>query len=688
MPYMWCFSCLLHLSMNKFTKLWAAALATLTIACTSMKNKDVVDAHSEQVVHTLLTQERQKAILEDLKSKAMYDESINESIIFEDMPNDPEVRYVAAKNRYYFGNDKVVFTQIRDNQESVLGNLKKQRYSVIGKRDWTKDVYIVQVEWNILEFKNHLQGVQWIAGVTYDREWYSETCVTWNDPEATNTRWWWYWQAHLSSVDWAAAWFNNVPTHAADSVDVLKPMHQTISTLTNPNIVVDVIDGWIPVTNSEFNVLNAYNFVTNTTGNTSDNHGTGIAALIWAKSNNGVWWRWISAWIPINTLDVWWWWTITISALYAALDRIKQQMIDNPNQVHVLNMSFNCGNDVIVQNKLAEIDAIKVASAWNTWSSTMSYPAQWNTTDSGIIPVGWTMAEDPNKPQWSWSNTGPWLVFMSDAGNIRTMTTTGAYTNSNWTSWSAAIVSWTIADLYTADINATIPQMKNYLYEGAHTLSSGKKWVRTASSDKYIVMKDVPTSIDAAGNGSYTYNFTPNLYNTPTSSVVQTLNRKCYYPNNTLVPMTTNPNGTVTFNVVVNTNNGFSATNPAVNRLRYEFTPSNATSCVTTIKSKPITITNLGTLSTQEVDLLQGHFYPNPVQDKLIITNVSELWLDDAKVTIGDISGRTVHMTTLNSIGGDNAAIDMSQFAAGTYFVQFHPKDAAIRPKTIKVIKK
>lgn len=53
-----------------------------------MKNKDVVDAHSEQVVHTLLSQERQKAILEDLKAKAVYDETTEVSYVFADMPED------------------------------------------------------------------------------------------------------------------------------------------------------------------------------------------------------------------------------------------------------------------------------------------------------------------------------------------------------------------------------------------------------------------------------------------------------------------------------------------------------------------------------------------------------------------------------------------------------------------------
>lgn len=683
--------------MNKFTKLWAAALTALTIACGSMKNKDVVDAHSEQVVHALLSQEKQKAILEDLKAKAVYDETTEVSYVFEAMPEDMDTLWVAARNNIYFATPWVVNVYIPDI--STLKNLDTAWHSY---KKVAEDVYQVQVQWDMQSAKNALATISWVAATVYEYNAYPAACSTWNDPEATNTRGWWYGQWHLSQVDrLLPPAYPNTPTHAIDSVDVWKPMH-TQSTAANPTAVATIIDSGINTANTDFsgNVIYAYDYSNNIPGNTLTNslHGNRVTWLIAAKANNAYWWVGVAHDFPIKSLDGWSDTWIPSTPAYAALDKIYTDAVANPSQKQVVNMSFWSWNDPIFRTKIQQSFNLQnnkqvffVASAWNVAWSTVSRPA----IRPEVIAVWAVNAEDPNKTLWPSSTTGPEVDFVADGQNARVMAPDGSFSTWNGTSYAAPIVAWSILHLISQDPNADFATVYNRLKQSAKDLGStgfdnmyGWGYARTASALKYAVVEDVPTSIDAAGNSSYTYNFTPKFYNTPTSSTVQTLNRKCYYPNNTLVPMTTNPDGTVTFNVVVNTNNGFSSTNPAVNRLRYEFTPSNATSCVTTIKSKPITITNLGTLGTQEVDLLQGHFYPNPVQDKLIITNVSELWLDDAKVTIGDISGRTVHMTTLNSIGGDNAAIDMSQFAAGTYFVQFHPKDAAIKPRAIKIIKK
>lgn len=677
--------------MNKLTKLWAAALTALTIACGSMKNKDVVDTHSEQVVHTLLTQERQKAILEDLKAQAIYDETTEVSYVFASMPEDMDTIWVAARNNIFFATPWVVNVYMPD--ASTLKNLDTAWYTY---KKVAEDVYQVQVQWDMQTAKNTLTNIPWVVATVYEYNAYSTWCITYNDPEFT-----WYGQAHISADPWIAAGYPNTPTHAIDSVDVWKPMH-TQSTATNPTAVATVIGTGINITNTDFssNVIDSYDYVWNTPWNniTSSTHETKVMWLITAKANNGYWAVGVAHDFPMISLDAWqdsWIWSTYV---YAALDKIYADATSNPSQKQVVNMSFSFWNDAVMRAKIQQSYNLQgnkqvffVGSAWNTGWTTLNYP-WWRPEVIGVWAVN---AEDPNKTLWSGSNTWAELDFVADGQNARVMNPNGTFTNSTGTSYAAPIVAWSVLHLISQDPNADFATVYNRLKQSAKDLGStgfdnmyGWGYARTASALKYAVVEDVPTTIDAGGNGSYTYNFTPKFYNTPTSSTVQTLNRKCYYPNNTLVPATTNPDGTVTFNVVVNTNNGFSSTNPAVNRLRYEFTPSNATSCVTTIRSKPITVTNLGTLGTQEVDILKGHFYPNPVQDKLIITNVSELGLDDARVTIGDVSWRTVYMTTLNPIGWDNAAIDMSQFAAGTYFVQFHPKDAAIRPRAIKIIKK
>lgn len=673
-------------------KIWATLFAAAAIAaCGSMKNKETTQQSSEQVVHTLLTQERQKAILEELKAKAIYDETTEVSYVFETMPTDEDTIGIAARNNIFFATPWVVNVMMSDADTK---NLDVAWYTY---KKVAEDVYQVQVQGDMQNAQQKLLAQPWVQAAVYEYMAYNAGCVSYNDPQFTG-----YGQAHISADPWIAAWYPNTPTQAVDSVDVYKPMH-TPSTAASPNVVGTVIDWGINITNTDvnWNIVYAYDYINNTTGNdiTSSNHASRVTMLIWAKANNSYGSVWVAHDFPMFSLD---WWNdawVSNTAAYAAYDYIYNQALANPTQKQVVNMSYSSWNDPITHAKIQQsynLQANKqvffVSAGWNTGAAVISYPA----ARPEVIGVWAVNAEDPNKARWSWSNTGAELDFVADGQNVRVMEANGTFSNKTGTSYAAPIVAWAVLHLISQDPLADFATVYNRLKESAKDLGTtwfdnlyGHWYARTASALKYAVIEDMPTAINAWWNANYTFTFTPKFYNTTSSfTPMQTLNRKMYYPNNTLVPSVTNPDGTVSFNPVFNTNNGFSATNPAVNRLRYEFTPSNAPSCVTTIKTKPITITNLSTLGTQEVDLLKGHFYPNPVQDKLTITNVSELGLDDAKVTIGDVSGRTVFMTTLNPIGDDNATIDMSQFSAGTYFVQFHPKDSAIRPRPIKIIKK
>lgn len=665
-------------------------MAATAIGCGVMKNDQIKEKHADQVTHNLLTQERQKAILESLKAKSIYDETTQVSYIFEAMPEDMDILWVAARNNIFFATLWVINVYIPDAH--AVQTLKNNGYTYT---EVAKDVYQVRVQWDMQTAQKNLQNQTWVKAAVYEYNAYTAGCITYNDPEFTG-----YGQAHISADPWIAAWYPNTPTHAIDSVDIWKPMHVQ-STAANPKAVATVIDSGINTSNADFNgnVLYSYDYSNNVSWNTitNSNHGSKVMWLMAAKANNNSGWVWVAGWFPIITYDAgtdsW----LINNALYSSLDDLYVQATNNADKKYVLNQSFVTWNDPIYYAKLLQLYNLQdhkqvffVAGSWNSWSNTVSYPA----ARPEVIWVGAVNAEDPNKALWSSSNTWSALDFVADGQNARVMSANGTFSTWSWTSFASPIVAWAVLHLISQDPNADFAKVYNRLKQSAKDYwatgfddMNGWGFARTASALKYAVVEDVPTSIDAGGNNSYTYNFTPKFYNTPTSSTVQTLNRKCYYPNNTLVPSTVNPDGTVTFNVVVNANNWFSATNPAVNRLRYEFTPSNAPSCVTTIKTKPITITNLGTLGTQEVDVLQGNYYPNPVQDKLTISNVSKLWLRNAKANVVDLSGRTVLTTTLSTLDWDKATIDMSHLASGMYLIQVQPKDA-IRPKPIKIIKK
>jgi len=353
---------------------------------------------------------------------------------------------------------------------------------------------------------------------------------------------------------------------------------------------------------------------------------------------------------------------------YNALDYIFNQALNNTNQKQVVNMSFNAGNDPIFLSKLQQSFNLQnntqvffVASKGNNGVSTAHYPSDW----AEVFGIGAVNAEDPNKTIWSGSNTNIATDFVTDGQNVRVMEANGTFSNKIGTSYSSPIVAGAVAHLVSQDPTANFQTIYNRLKGGAKDLgtagfdnSYGWGYARTASSLKYAVVEDVPLTIDCGGNSSYTYNFTPKFYNHAT----KTVNRKCYYPNGQQVPFTTNGDGTVTFQVAVNTNNGFSATNSTVNRLRYEFYPLGYATCLTSIKSKPITITNLGTLSINEVSLEDSFsIFPNPANEFIIINNTD--WIKSK--TLYSITGQLIKQES-----NQNEKIDVSNLQQGIYLLE------------------
>jgi hypothetical protein len=196
------------------------------------------------------------------------------------------------------------------------------------------------------------------------------------------------------------------------------------------------------------------------------------------------------------------------------------------------------------------------------------------------------------------------------------------------------------------------------------------------------VIEDVPTSFDCAGDGHFTYNFTPKFYNSAADQTV----RECRYPNGQVVPFTTDANGVITFHAVFNTNNGFSATNPNINRLTYTFETVGNAGCSISILTKPITFTNLGTLGLNDLPSLEGNYYPNPVSDVLTVENFPKDVQDIASVTVSDMLGRTIYLAGF-TVQGDAIRIDYSQVPANTFtLLTFRDKAGAPLVRPIKVV--
>jgi hypothetical protein len=606
-----------------------------------------------------ISKSEEQKILTELKAKAVFDKETEVSYIFETLEENDKIRYVAQKHNIFYATPNVLNLYI-ENEKDVIklktegNNLKKV----------AEKVYQVSVTGNMQKAKETFLKKQGVKYVVYEYFAYSNGCITFNDPQFTG-----YGQAHISADPWIAAGYPNAPTHAIDSIGVWKQMH-TISNIANPNVVCTVIDSGINVNNTDFagNALYAYDFVNNVSGNTAGNHGSSVSALIVAKANNSYGGVGVAHDFPINSLDTGNDGGSIVSLIYNALDYIYNQALTNPNQKQIVNMSFSAGNDPIFYQKLQQSYNLQnnsqvffVASKGNDGVSTAHFPSDW----SEVFAVGAVNAEDPNKVLWSGSNTGSALDFVGDGQNVRLMSATGTFSLGNGTSYSSPIVAGCIAHLVSQDPTANFQTIYNRLKGGAKDLgtagfdnSYGWGYARTASSLKYAVVEDVPLNIDCGGNSSYTHNFTPKFYN----HVTKTVNRKCYYPNGQQVPFITNGDGTVTFQVAVNTNNGFSATNPAVNRLRYEFYPLGYATCLTSIKSKLITITNLATLSINEVSLEDSFsIYPNPANDFIIINNTN--WIKSK--TLYSITGQLIKQEN-----NQNEKIDISNLQQGLYLLE------------------
>lgn len=603
----------------------------------------------------------EQKILTELKAKAIFDKETEVSYIFETLEENDKIRYVAQKHNIFYATPNVLNLYI-ENEKDVI----KQKTEGNSIKKVAEKVYQVSVTGNMQKAKENFQKKQGVKYVVYEYFAYSNGCITFNDTQFTG-----YGQAHISADPWIAAGYTNTPTHAIDSVGVWKQMH-TISNIANPNVVCTVIDSGINVNNTDFtgNVLYAFDYSNNVAGNTitGSNHGSYVSSLFVAKANNNYGSVGVAHDFPIISFDTGTDAGLITSASYSALDYIYSQALSNPNQKQVVNMSFSAGNDPILLQKLQQSYNLQnnnqvffVGSSGNNGATSLNFPGGW----SEVFGIGAVNAEDPNKALWIGSNSGAALDFVGDGHNARVMSASGSFSNASGTSFSSPIVAGAIAHLVAQDPTANFQTIYNRLKGGAKDLgtagfdnSYGWGYARTASSLKYAVVEDVPLAIDCGGNSSYTYNFTPKFYNHAT----KTVNRKCYYPNGQQVPFITNGDGTITFQVAVNTNNGFSATNPALNRLRYEFYPLGYATCLTSIKSKPITITNLATLSINEVSL-EDYFsiYPNPANDFIIINNTD--WIKNK--TLYSITGQFIKQE-----GNQNEKIDISNLQQGVYLLE------------------
>lgn len=261
-------------------------------------------------------------------------------------------------------------------------------------------------------------------------------------------------------------------------------------------VKIAVIDEGIAASHPELagKILTGYNALnggSDTTPKTNDHHGTAMAGIIAAHSDNGTGITgicWFCKILPVKVAetDANGNWVTTFAALASGIDWAWQ------NGADVLNNSWttNAPSDAV---QLAIINArfsgrggkgsTVVFASGNQNASTVSFPASLNSYVIAVGASNWcdqrkAAINNPcnnNDAAWG-SNYGTALDLVAPGEAIYTTCngsrcTAGLYSYLSGTSLATPMVSGAVALLYASDPNLTPDQVQSLLQNGAHDLS-------------------------------------------------------------------------------------------------------------------------------------------------------------------------------------------------------------------------
>lgn len=261
------------------------------------------------------------------------------------------------------------------------------------------------------------------------------------------------------------------------------------------SIKIAVIDEGVTASHAELmgKVLTGYNALNgsnNTIPKTNDHHGTGIAGVIAAHSDNsagiaGVCWFCQILPVKVAETDSQGNWVTTTATLAAGIDWAWQNGADVLNNSWTMNAPSDSVQLAIINARFGgrggKGSTIIFASG-NQNASTVAFPA---TLNSYVIAVGATNwcdqrktptnnACNNNNASWG-SNYGTALDLVAPGEAIYTtcngnQCTNGTYTYTSGTSLAAPLVSGTVALLYALNPNLTPDKVQDALQNGAQDL--------------------------------------------------------------------------------------------------------------------------------------------------------------------------------------------------------------------------
>lgn len=206
------------------------------------------------------------------------------------------------------------------------------------------------------------------------------------------------------------------------------------------SVVVAVIDSGVTASHPDLSgkVLPGYDFFNNDNDATDDNgHGTAVAGLIGAATNNGIGMAgvsWNSMILPVKALGA------DGSGSYSAISNAITWAADRG--ARIINLSLGgTSSSITLQNAINYAwsrDCVIIAAAGNSGNNIPQYPA----ACANVVAVS---ATDSNDARTSWSNFGTYVDIAAPGANILTLQGANSYSNWNGTSFSSPITAGVVA---------------------------------------------------------------------------------------------------------------------------------------------------------------------------------------------------------------------------------------------------
>jgi Subtilase family/Bacterial Ig domain/Fervidolysin N-terminal prodomain len=262
--------------------------------------------------------------------------------------------------------------------------------------------------------------------------------------QMTPNDYWYPGEWHLPIIDAPAAW------------DI---------TIGNPNVVIAIVDSGVsPVADLASKLLPGTNLIDSTGTEDDLNHGTGVAGVAAASSNNSIGVAsvaWLNNILPVKIFNS------TGTTTCSAVDNGIIWAADHG--ASVINLSFSgtseCSGEASAVSYAWNKGAVLVAAAGNSSTSTPNYPAAY----SNVLAVSAISSTDQFL---SSSDYGNWISVSAPGCGIYTTLNNGGYGGSCGTSVAAPVVSGIAALVMSANLGLSNAQVNSIIEQSADDLGT------------------------------------------------------------------------------------------------------------------------------------------------------------------------------------------------------------------------